>query len=216
MLKVENLSFSFAHLPLFSGISLEIKAGEILHITGANGVGKSTLMQILAGIIQPRSGTVTVRIGEQTVEDRRLACEYLPSEGNGLFLRRDAIANLTYWRPLRGEYLTREQAHDELARWGLTNAYFREGFPVGKFSTGMKRRLSLARVTTSNSPIWLLDEPIYGLDQSAIAIFRQRLDEHLKSLGAVAIISHDLSLFTGQSLQTFSLSTSSVGSAGRQ
>ena len=205
MLKVQSISFGFAHLPLFSNISLHAQFGEVLHISGPNGVGKSTFMQILAGILEPLSGSITLEASLSHFEDRRLACSYLPSEGNGLFLRRDAIANLRFWGPLRGTLLSEVDAHQELSNWGLTNPYFRSGFPVGKFSTGMKRRLALARVSTSNARIWLLDEPVYGLDAHAIALFRSKLKAHVNDKGIAIIISHDLSVFEGINAKTFSM-----------
>lgn len=206
MLKAENLSFGFAHLPLFSDVSVAVKHGDLLHLTGPNGVGKSTLVQIIAGILEPIAGRLVVTLNEKPVVDRRLACEYLPSEGNGLFLRRDAMANLMFWPPLRGKTIARPAAEQELIVWGLTKKYFREDFPVAKFSTGMKRRLALARVSLSGAPIWLLDEPIYGLDHHAIELFRQKLGNHLKSGGAAIVISHDLTLFENLTPRQFSLS----------
>src|SRR5690606_18063088 len=124
-------------------------------------------------------------------EDRRLYLEYLPAEANGLYLRMSAIQNLSFWAALRSVRPTLDRVHAALAVWGLDKPLLRDNFAVEKFSTGMKRRLALARLELSPAPCWLLDEPFYGLDQDAAAIFRSRLQAHLKRGGSALIVSHD-------------------------
>ncbi|TWW09984.1 hypothetical protein E3A20_08890 [Planctomyces bekefii] len=132
--------------------------------------------------------------------------EYLPAEANGLYLKMDAMQNLSYWDALRGHDDNIERIRKALARWNLDHPLLRDRFPVEKFSTGMKRRLALARLDLANASGWLLDEPVYGLDAEAIVAFREQLSEHLKRGGLALIISHDLKAIEGLPCRSFQLS----------
>ena len=192
MLEVRQVSFGFSSLPLFQNVSFAVQPGKVLQLTGPNGVGKSTLMQILAGILAPQAGDVTFEWSGKTLPDRRAALSYLPSEGNGLYLRQDAMSNLHFWAQLSGATCNEEEMRNALEAWGLTNRFFHKNFPVGKFSTGMKRRLALARLSLIDHPLWLLDEPVYGLDPDATERFRRHLGNHVNNGGSAVLISHDV------------------------
>lgn len=206
MLAITNLSFSFQHRRLFDRLSLTANSGELIHISGPNGVGKSTFMAVVAGLLAPASGDIEYRIGRKAVPDRRAYLEYLPAEANGLYTKMDATQNLLFWAHLRGVPLSREAAFAALDPWNLNHPLLRDGFPVEKFSTGMKRRLALARLDLSPVPGWLLDEPLYGLDADAMRVFRQRLEAHLIKGGFALLISHDLAPLTGLITRTINLS----------
>jgi len=208
MLTVTDLSFRFRQRRLFDGLSFTLKSGELIHLAGPNGCGKSTLMSVIAGLLSPASGKVEYYPGSGAaapVDDRRAFMEYLPAEANGLFLKLDAVANLSFWRALRGEAASPAGLTEALARWGLDHALIRSEFPVEKFSTGMKRRLALARLTLSPAPLWLLDEPVYGLDEGATITFTAVLKEHLAKGGLAAVVSHDLKPLAGLIKQTLQL-----------
>lgn len=197
MLTVQGLSFGFRHRALFRDVNFTLHPGELLHLVGPNGTGKSTLMAILAGLLAAQRGSIEFRHGENVVDDRRLYLEYLPAEANGLFLKMDATHNLQFWAGLRGRSLTREKAFAALERWNLNHPLLRDGFAVEKFSTGMKRRLALARLTLSPAPLWLLDEPLYGLDQQAASALRDLLQDHLRQGGLALVVSHDVQPLEG-------------------
>ncbi|SMF29637.1 heme ABC exporter ATP-binding protein CcmA [Pseudobacteriovorax antillogorgiicola] len=191
MLQVKNLNFGYKFRPILRGVGFELKPGELLHITGPNGCGKTTLMSILAGLIRETGGTITYVHEGQACKDRRSYIEYLPAEANGLYGKMDAMDNLRFWMSLRGHPTQDQTIVDELKMWSLDHPLIRKNFPVEKFSTGMKRRLSLARVHLSNTPVWLLDEPLYGLDIKGIEQFQAILREHLDRGGSAAVVSHD-------------------------
>jgi heme exporter protein A len=198
MLSVNSLSFSFQHDTLFTDVSFDINAGELMHLTGANGAGKSTLMSIVAGIRSPDSGEISLLDNnKQPVEDLKLEVEYLSAEANGLYTKMDATQNLNFWASLRGLKHSDEIIHQELSKWGLGHRLIRNNFPVGKFSTGMRRRLALARVNLSNCRCWLLDEPIYGLDAKGISLFQTMLKQHKEQGGIALVISHDTAPLEG-------------------
>jgi heme exporter protein A len=208
MLKISNLSFGYRHLPLFHDISFEIKKGEMIHLSGSNGAGKSTMMSIVSGLLSPNTGTVEFYPGDhsqQAVQDRRLFLEYLPAEANGLYQKLGAVENLKFWAQLRGRKLSLGEMLESLDQWDLNLPLIRDQFPVEKFSTGMKRKLALARLQLSPAPCWLLDEPFYGLDTKAIEKFRQCLTEHLAGGGMALTISHDIVPLDGLIAKTVSL-----------
>ena len=207
MIDASKLSFSFTHKKLFSQISFEIQAGELLQIQGANGVGKSTLLMLIAGLKTPDSGVISFgKEKNKDVQFRKLHSTYLPAEANGLYLNMDALHNLKFWTGLRGISLKIEDYYEELEFWGLNHPLLRAEFPVGLFSTGMRRRLALARIALSQSTCWLLDEPIYGLDQKGIALFKTRLISHLDHGGIAVIISHDETFFSGLQKKSLKIS----------
>jgi len=164
-------------------------------------------MAVIAGLLAADKGTVEYTPeGQSPVADRRAYFEYLPAEANGLYLKMSARDNLRFWASLRGLTLTDQTLLAALSTWGLNHPLLIDRFPVEKYSTGMKRRLALTRLTLSPAPCWLLDEPVYGLDTAAMEVFRQALKTHLERGGMALVISHDLSAMTGLSPRTVRLS----------
>ncbi len=208
MLSVKGLSFGFRLRPLFRDQSFDVKRGELLHLSGPNGAGKSTMMAIIAGLLGADAGEVKFYPGtgaSAAAEDRRRFAEYLPAEANGLYMKMDAVQNLSFWTELRGVKTPMERLFAELERWNLNHPLLRHDFPVEKFSTGMKRRLALARLALSPAPLWLLDEPFYGLDTAATATFVTMLSEHLGRGGMGLVVSHDLAPLKGLITATLNL-----------
>lgn len=194
LLTVTNLSFAYRHRRLIDGMDLRVQRSELVHVVGPNGAGKSTLLAILAGLLRPDAGTIEFMPGglaSKVASDRRQYLEYLPAESNALYLKMDAMQNLLFWAQLRGIAITEAQIIDALRRWQLDHPLLRQGFPVEKFSTGMKRRLALARLEISSAPCWLLDEPVYGLDAAATATFTQMVANHLAKGGSGLVVSHE-------------------------
>ncbi|MBC7661907.1 MAG: heme ABC exporter ATP-binding protein CcmA [Chitinophagaceae bacterium] len=193
MLEIKSLGFKYQYKTILSGLSFDAKPGEILHITGPNGSGKTTLMSILAGLRKESAGTIHYRLPDGTTAlDRRSFVEYLPAEANALFGKMDAMSNLRLWLRLRGLDDSDNAIRPILKNWELDHPLIRENFSVESFSTGMKRRLALARLELSKTPCWLLDEPLYGLDAKGIDTFQTMLNGHLLSQGITIIVSHDI------------------------
>lgn len=195
MLALQKLAFGFRHRPLFHDLSFSVAPGELVHLAGPNGAGKSTLMAVVAGLLEPTAGKIEYRPDKGAVglaDDRREFMEYMPAEANGLYVKMDATQNLLFWARLRGKALVPADVHAALGVWNLNHPLLRDNFPVEKFSTGMKRRLALARLGLSPAPCWLLDEPLYGLDVQAMTMFTGMLKDHLAQGGLALVVSHDL------------------------
>lgn len=154
---------------LFRGLSLELGAGEACHVTGANGIGKSSLIRILAGLLRPFAGTVT-REGAAGLLDERHALDPQVELGTGL----------AFWYGLDG-------GEAPLERLGLTGLL---DVPVRYLSTGQKKRAALARLVAQGAPIWLLDEPLNGLDTGGVELVEGLIADHLASGGLAVIASH--------------------------
>ena len=154
---------------LFKGLSFALQGGEALHLAGPNGIGKSSLIRILAGLLRPFSGTVE-REGALALSDERLALDGHQPLG----------AALAFWRRIDG-------SGDEGADFGLEDLL---DVPVRYLSTGQRKRAALARVAASHAAIWLLDEPLNGLDTQWAAVAQERIAAHVASGGAVVIASH--------------------------
>ncbi len=155
---------------LFAGLSLELIPGEALHIAGANGIGKSSLIRILAGLLPPFAGSVEATGAIGLIDERPALDPQLPL-GRAL----------AFWRRLDGP------ADNGADRLGLTNLL---DVPVRYLSTGQKKRAALARLIGQQAPVWLLDEPLNGLDSAAIALVEELTADHLAAGGLAVIASH--------------------------
>lgn len=155
---------------LFAGLSLALESGAALHVVGANGLGKSSLIRILAGLLRPMAGTVDSHGTMGLIDERPALDPHLPL-GKAL----------GFWQRLDGP------ADDRLAALGLTNLL---DVPVRYLSTGQKKRAALARLIGQSAPIWLLDEPLNGLDAQAVTLVQDIVASHCRSGGIAVIASH--------------------------
>jgi heme exporter protein A len=159
---------------LFENLSLALEPGEGLLVTGANGVGKSSLLRIAAGLLAPAAGRV-VRDGAVALSAEVAALD----EDWSLF------AALSFWARLDG----RDDEAVALALAAIGLAPLAE-VPVRLLSTGQRRRATLARVIASGAGIWLLDEPASGLDMGSLGELSAVMAGHLAAGGAILAASH--------------------------
>jgi len=202
MLHVQELELAHRRgVPLIKNLSFSVNAGSLLHVKGPNGCGKSTLLSSLAGLHAPTSGCIKFESGSDQVIQKA----YLPAESDGHFIRLDAINNLKFWTSMGGRHPSDSDLVSALTQWGLGHELTRQGLPVMKFSTGMKRRLALCRISLSHAACWLLDEPTRGLDHEAIQLLRTTIASHISSGGTAVVVSHDDLDFDSISMQTLEL-----------
>ena len=157
---------------LFKGLDLACAAGEAVHVTGSNGIGKSSLIRILAGLLRPYSGKVETEGAIGLVDERLALDENLPL-GRAL----------AFWESLDG-CRDAGRALEVLQLGALMDV------PVRYLSTGQRKRAALARLLNRNCPIWLLDEPLNGLDMQAQASFETLVALHCSGGGLAIVASH--------------------------
>lgn len=188
MLRGINLACVRGERPLFSGIDLAVDAGEWLHVRGGNGVGKTSLLRLLAGLAQPAEGEVRWD-GEPIASSSRAYRSELLFLGHQGALKEDlsALENIELAAALDGAPSSRVEVHAALRRFGLQG---REDLPVRFLSAGQKRRVLLARLLTRKAKLWVLDEPFNALDTRGVEMLGTLVGEHLAGGGMAVITSH--------------------------
>jgi heme exporter protein A len=165
---------------VFSDLSFQVGAGEVLAVTGANGVGKSTLLRLIAGLLPLTAGSVTLDPGS---EGGIASVLHYLGHLDGLKTALTVRQNLDFWRRLwRGG-----SVDAVLERVGLDSL---ADLHVGVLSAGQKRRAAIARLLLVERPLWLLDEPATSLDAEAEATLGGLIGEHIASGGMAIVATH--------------------------
>lgn len=154
---------------LFSRLSFQLAPGEALQVSGSNGIGKSSLMRILAGLLRPFAGSVASEGAIGLIDERPALDPQLPL-GRAL----------AFWQRLDGA---------KALPGGLGLEYLLD-VPVRYLSTGQKKRAAFARLLSQKVPVWLLDEPLNGLDREAVGTVEALAARHLAAGGICLIASH--------------------------
>ncbi|MDP1908669.1 MAG: heme ABC exporter ATP-binding protein CcmA [Hyphomicrobium sp.] len=152
---------------LFEGLDVSLPPGEGLRLTGPNGSGKSSLIRLIAGLLRPTVGTI--ECADPALADEHLALDRELPLGRAL----------AFWRGSKLEEALTAFDLDRIAH-----------VPVRMLSTGQGRRARLARVMASGAPLWLLDEPLNGLDADGVDQLDTAMAAHRASGGAVVAASH--------------------------
>lgn len=171
-LTAENLACRRGDRLLFRHLSFTLDAGSACHVTGANGAGKTTLIRALAGLTTPYAGKVT-REGALALLDER----------SGLDPDLPLARALAFWFAL-------DRVTDSAAIMARLRLEALAEVPVRYLSTGQKKRAALARVLGQAAPIWLLDEPLSGLDTASQELVSTLVREHCGGGGIALIASH--------------------------
>jgi heme exporter protein A len=188
MLSAHQLTCVRGERTLFSGLDLAVGAGEWLHVRGANGCGKTSLLRLLAGLATPAQGEIRW-CGTSTRDDPQAYRQDLLFLGHHGAVKEEltALENLELAAQLDGARLEREEAIRALHRFGLKG---REHLPVRFLSAGQKRRVLLARLVTRKARLWILDEPFTALDTKAVDMLGGLVGEHLGEGGMAVVTSH--------------------------
>jgi heme exporter protein A len=197
MLEVNNLECIRGDRSLFSGLGFSLDAGELLHLQGHNGSGKTTLLRTLCGLVAPSEGAVNWNGKNIRRQREEFATDMLfLGHLNGLKDDLTAVENLRILCQLDGLHTDDKELWQVLEKMGL---YGHEDLPVRVLSQGQKRRVSLARLLLSKSPLWLLDEPFIALDKAAVEFLQKVIADHVKQDGLVILTTHqDVALTEGE------------------
>ncbi|MFN4295450.1 MAG: heme ABC exporter ATP-binding protein CcmA [Brevundimonas sp.] len=187
LISIDNLGLSRGERVLFHGLTVDLKAGEALALTGANGAGKTSLLRAVAGFIRPDAGGVRfldkagVDLEPETVRARHIHLLGHLEGLKGARTAREELAFQTAW--CGGADIA--PATEALGLAPLLDLETR------KLSAGQRRRLSLARLIAAPRALWLLDEPLAPLDVRWRGVAAQLMREHLAGGGMVITAVHD-------------------------
>ncbi|MDP1826330.1 MAG: ABC transporter ATP-binding protein [Archangium sp.] len=191
---LEGLEKRFGDRVAVTGLTFEVKAGEVFGLLGPNGAGKTTTVRMLTGLLSPTKGKGTVcgiDLGPQADGTALRKKVGLLTEQPGLYERLTARENLTFFMRLHEV--------DEAAAWKRTNGYLerfglagREDEPVGGFSKGMRQKLAIVRTLVHEPEVIFLDEPTSGLDPQSARTVRDAVAELAKEGRTLVLCSHNL------------------------
>lgn len=159
---------------LFRNLTFSLESGQAGLLTGPNGVGKSSLLRLLSGLLQPSAGAYLAPETKALCDDRLALDEHLPLD-----------QALGFWAKLDGK--SKADVAAAMERAGLNHL---AEVPVRYFSTGQRQRARLARTYLTDARMWLLDEPANGLDTDSVGQLGVALQNHLDDGGIILAASH--------------------------
>lgn len=172
---------------LFENLELRLASGDMVQISGPNGSGKTSLLRLLAGLMQPTDGQVLLN-GQPLAEQRSELARNLLWIGHAAGIK-DLLTpeeNLS-WLCALHHPAEREAIWQALAAVGLRGF---EDVPCHSLSAGQQRRVALARLYLDSPPLWILDEPFTALDKQGVAQLEEHLAGHCERGGLVVLTTH--------------------------
>ena len=205
VLEAKSLACERGGRPIFKDLSFAVHSGEVVELRGPNGAGKSSLLRLLAGLNKPVAGSLSLTNSTSVIPAKAGISVTVENADARFRGHDDTIGEIAHYI-----------GHQEAVKSALTvkkNLEFWSGFQGGTanlaplklqhladdearlISEGQRRRLSLSRLVSVKRPVWLLDEPTVGLDQTALADLRGVIEMHLAEGGLVIVATHaDLGL----------------------
>jgi heme exporter protein A len=188
MLSVHELACERGERLLFKNLSFELGNGEALLVRGGNGRGKTSLLRILCGLSVPAAGVVRWR-GDSISRTREQYGREMTYIGHANGIKDDLtpMENLRLAAALDGRDLDSGTATAVLEQVGLSRCL---DFPVRVLSFGQRRRVALAGLMTAGARLWILDEPLTGLDAEGGAMVERMIRDHVAAGGLAVMTTH--------------------------
>jgi energy-coupling factor transport system ATP-binding protein len=190
---MRDCGFAFPTGEILRSISFDLRQGEVVALTGPSGSGKSTLLRLMAGLLTPSAGRISL-VGKPVLPGRVAArrAALLPQDPSSLLYARSALEEVESTLELRGS-ATPGAALASLAELGIldiASAYPRD------LSTGQRQRVALAALLVGRPAVWLLDEPTRGLDDDALATLATLLHHGAAQGHGILVATHDRRLIS--------------------
>ena len=188
ILEIISINLSRNKKIIFKNFCLKIISSEIVTLIGRNGSGKTSLLEMIVGLLKPESGAIKINSIniEEIGERKRDQFIYIPYEDA---LKEDLTIceNLQIWANLAGVNLSKELFEKSLDYFSLSEI---KHVLVGKLSQGQKKKIALTKLLLINCSLWILDEPFNSLDKESIEILKKLFLLHKKNGGVVLFASH--------------------------
>lgn len=194
MIELRNISKSYGMKQALKNINLTIQPGEIFGLIGHNGAGKSTAIKSLVSIIEPSEGEIWVE-GEKLSENRlniKKKMGYVPDSPD-MFLRLTAAE---YWNLIAVAYeIPEEEKRSQLKKlMSLFDMTEHQSEVISSFSHGMRQKTFVIGALLPNPEIWILDEPMTGLDPQASYDLKELMKQHAAEGNIVLFSTHALEI----------------------
>ena len=169
------------------GVSLDVHRGELMHVSGPNGTGKTTLLRVVSGLLRPEKGSVawqgrSIAAAAAEYQDALAYASHEPALKSDL----TALENLRFTVGLKRR-VTAAELRSSLERTGVAHC---ADLPARVLSAGQRRRVAMARVLAFRADLWLLDEPFTNLDGSGSSLLSALLAEHVGQGGLALVVAH--------------------------
>lgn len=192
MIRTDNLTKQFKEIQAVDGVSLHVKAGQVLALLGPNGAGKTTTVRMLTTVLRPTSGSAEVAGFDvlKNPSEVRSSVGVL-TEDHGLYDRMRMVEYLDFFGQIYDmpEAHRKERIHFLLEKFDLLDAGDRR---IGKFSKGMRQKLSLARSLLHSPPVLLLDEPTSAMDPASARLVRNAIKNLRSEDRSIIVCTHNL------------------------
>ena len=194
MIDLQNVTKTYAknNKKAVDGLTLHVNGGELFGFIGPNGAGKTTTIKMMTGVLTPDAGTVTMaghRIDTERLEAQRMI-GFVP-DGNDLYDRLTGMEYLNFMADIYQVSAAQSKNHIEkyLNLFSLEDAVNNQ---VRSYSKGMKQKLVVIGALIHNPPVWILDEPLGGLDPRAAHLLKEEMIRHCREGNTVFFSTHVL------------------------
>ena len=188
MLEVSSIYLYRNRKQVFKDFSLNLKNSEIILLEGENGVGKTSLLNMISGLINPDKGFIKIcrksiiELGNQ----KKKIFTYIPDK-NCLKENLSVNENLKSWLKLSNLKVNDNSYQKALNTFSIDNI---QETLVKSLSHGQKKKVALTKLLFSKSKLWLLDEPLNGIDTKTITVLKKIMVQHIKKNGSILFSSH--------------------------
>ena len=186
MLLANNLSFTRNNKYIFSDLNLSVSPNKIIHISGRNGIGKTTLIKILANMLVPKTGEIywNGKNIKKNLKDFFNNLTYIMDIQSSKE-EMSVLENTIYWQKLFSSKIKDNELNTIFKLLSL-NKYSK----VSSLSKGEIKKLELCRLVIEQKKFWLLDEPFSGLDKESIELISETFKNHIENNGMIIFSSH--------------------------